>query len=128
MQVLSDLVCVLTVPPDLPIRKLFSQPGLKPRDIVSIRRLTDHPRQRHSFLIQFVSPGVAQTFLQKTNGMLFNPQRPYETAFVVYLEGVRIVAPGASLVAPVGHFEIPSCPRCLEKLDANATGLINLPG
>jgi len=98
-----------------------------------LRMIRDTAPNRSIALIKFRNAEGAFEFAEAYNGKAFNSMNP-ETCHVVHITSVSIDADDSvslalsrlgSAGAPV--FELPTCPVCLERMDAAVTGLVTVP-
>ncbi|KAI0272470.1 BRCA1-associated protein [Gloeopeniophorella convolvens] len=101
--------------------------------IAHLRMIRDTAPNRSIALLKFRKAEDAFEFAEAYNGKAFNSMNP-ETCHVVHISSVSIDADDAvstaiarfgSSRAPV--FELPTCPVCLERMDAAVTGLVTVP-
>ncbi|KAG6330981.1 hypothetical protein ID866_8111 [Astraeus odoratus] len=98
-----------------------------------LRLVRDSMPNRSIAMIRFHRPEEANEFAEAYNGKPFNSMDP-ETCHVVRVLSVEIQTEDAvaatltSLGPPQpSTYELPTCPVCLERMDAAVTGLITVP-
>ncbi|KAF7294492.1 hypothetical protein MKEN_01441800 [Mycena kentingensis (nom. inval.)] len=97
--------------------------------ITHLRIIRDAIPNRSIVVIKFSDPARASEFVQVYNGKPFNSLEP-ETCHVVRVLSVTMEAddPALALLASTQSlYELPTCPVCLERMDAAVTGLITVP-
>ncbi|EIW79215.1 BRCA1-associated protein [Coniophora puteana RWD-64-598 SS2] len=101
--------------------------------LVYLRIIHDFAPNRAMAVMRFREPAHAADFIEAYNGKPFNSIAP-ETCHVVRVLSVEIdtediLSTAASrLGSTIPHtFELPTCPVCLERMDAAVTGLISVP-
>ncbi|KAI6104011.1 hypothetical protein EDD16DRAFT_456363 [Pisolithus croceorrhizus] len=98
-----------------------------------LRLIRDSMPNRSMAIIKFRRPEEAAEFAEVYNGKSFNSMDP-ETCHVVHVSSVEIETEDAvqSMLGRLGSpqsstYELPTCPVCLERMDAAVTGLITVP-
>nr|GAT42956.1 predicted protein [Mycena chlorophos] len=97
--------------------------------ITHLRIIRDTIPNRSMVVIKFSDPTRASEFIEAYNGNPFNSLEP-ETCHVVRVLSVTMEAddPALALFASTQSlYELPTCPVCLERMDAAVTGLITVP-
>ncbi|KAG6891265.1 hypothetical protein C0995_008517 [Termitomyces sp. Mi166 len=98
-----------------------------------LRLIRDCVPNRSIAVIKFFNPADAAEFVEAYNGKPFNSMDP-ETCNVVHV--LSVVVDTKDSVSPAIHkigspqssmYELPTCPVCLERMDAAITGLITVP-
>ncbi|KAI5989339.1 hypothetical protein EDD15DRAFT_1318404 [Pisolithus albus] len=98
-----------------------------------LRLIRDSMPNRSIAIIKFRRPEEATEFAEVYNGKSFNSMDP-ETCHVVHVSSVEIETEDAvqNMLGRLGSpqsstYELPTCPVCLERMDAAVTGLITVP-
>ncbi|KAI6044246.1 hypothetical protein EDC04DRAFT_2940482 [Pisolithus marmoratus] len=98
-----------------------------------LRLIRDSMPNRSIAVIKFRRPEEATEFAEVYSGKSFNSMDP-ETCHVVHILSVEIETEDAvqNLLGRLGSpqsstYELPTCPVCLERMDAAVTGLITVP-
>lgn len=98
-----------------------------------LRLIRDSMPNRSIAIIKFRRPEEATEFAEVYNGKSFNSMDP-ETCHVVRVSSVEIETEDAvqNMLGRLGSpqsstYELPTCPVCLERMDAAVTGLITVP-
>jgi BRCA1-associated protein len=140
-------VCVLALPPDMGFSEFCAFLGAyfaRVRDVRLVRR--DTATSSCLVLLTFDSPAAADGFYTAFNGQPFCLLEPELTCQLVFVKGVDLSneaagssgAPAKAAAAaaaeagkppplprpPAGATELPSCPVCLERLDAHVSGVV----
>lgn len=128
-------VCVLAVPGDMGAgefcRFLSSYMPL----MVSMRMVRREQVAKGTCLaaIDFKDAATAKDFVRHYNGRPFNEIEPEIICRAVFTTAVEIHQPdddasapsaGTPIKAPPGHVELPTCPVCLDRLDADVSGVV----
>ncbi|KAI0350672.1 hypothetical protein OH77DRAFT_1051953 [Trametes cingulata] len=102
--------------------------------IAHLRMIRDSAPNRSIVVMKFRDPANATEFIEAYNGKQFNSMEP-ETCHVVRVLSIAIDVDdtisenisriGSALVS--GAYELPTCPVCLERMDAAVTGLVTVP-
>ncbi|RKP10708.1 hypothetical protein THASP1DRAFT_9531, partial [Thamnocephalis sphaerospora] len=142
----GTLVAVLAVPSHLTPADFLAFLGAAVEDLTHVRLLRDVSPHRYIALLKFANASYAEQFVSEFNGKPFSLLEP-EVCSAVRVRSVQLVA-GAevedqersdavlSLDAIVSHQEsavldslgeeLPTCPVCLERMDARVTGLVTV--
>ncbi|KAF8141682.1 hypothetical protein EV363DRAFT_1413029 [Boletus edulis] len=96
-----------------------------------LRLVRDSVPNRSMALIRFRRPEEATEFVEAYNGKPFNSMDP-ETCHVVRVLSVEVDDSVSAAISRLGSpqsstYELPTCPVCLERMDAAVTGLITVP-
>ncbi|KAG6813815.1 hypothetical protein H0H92_006759 [Tricholoma furcatifolium] len=98
-----------------------------------LRLIRDSVPNRSIAVIKFFNPADAAEFAEAYNGKPFNAMDP-ETCNVVHVTSVAIDTEDSvsEAISKIGStqspmYELPTCPVCLERMDAAITGLITVP-
>ncbi|KAH7907261.1 hypothetical protein BJ138DRAFT_1014815 [Hygrophoropsis aurantiaca] len=98
-----------------------------------LRLIRDSTPNRSMAIIKFRQPEEANEFIEAYNGKPFNSMDP-ETCHVVRVLSVEIDTDDSvsTAISRLGSpqssmYELPTCPVCLERMDAAVTGLITVP-
>ncbi|KAJ7050511.1 hypothetical protein C8F01DRAFT_1067762 [Mycena amicta] len=97
--------------------------------ITHLRIIRDSDPNRSIVVIKFSHPDRASEFIEAYNGKPFNSLEP-ETCHVVRVLSVTMDADDPALsrfASTQSLYELPTCPVCLERMDAAVTGLITVP-
>ncbi|KAI0644176.1 zf-UBP-domain-containing protein [Trametes meyenii] len=102
--------------------------------IAHLRIIRDSTPNRSIVVMKFRDPDSAAEFIEAYNGRQFNSMEP-ETCHVVRVLSIAIdaddhVSENISRLGSVrvsGAYELPTCPVCLERMDAAVTGLVTVP-
>ncbi|OSD02974.1 zf-UBP-domain-containing protein [Trametes coccinea BRFM310] len=102
--------------------------------IAHLRMIRDSAPNRSIVVMKFRDPANAAEFAEEYNGKQFNSMEP-ETCHVVRVLSIAIdvddpISESISRIASVrvsGAYELPTCPVCLERMDAAVTGLVTVP-
>ncbi|KAI1793583.1 zf-UBP-domain-containing protein [Ganoderma leucocontextum] len=102
--------------------------------IAHLRMIRDSAPNRSIVVMKFRESSDAVEFIEEYNGKQFNSMEP-ETCHVVRVLSVAIevedhVSQSISRLSSLrvsGTYELPTCPVCLERMDAAATGLVTVP-
>ncbi|KAH9888935.1 zf-UBP-domain-containing protein [Cubamyces lactineus] len=102
--------------------------------IAHLRMIRDSAPNRSIVVVKFRDPAHAAEFAEEYNGKQFNSMEP-ETCHVVRVLSIAIdvddpISENISRIASVrvsGAYELPTCPVCLERMDAAVTGLVTVP-
>jgi hypothetical protein len=90
----------------------------------AVRVINTHRRQS-SLLIDFINEDVAASFFESANGNTFDAHNQQaEICRAMYCSRVTFQAADSAPPVLEGHAELPSCPRCVERLDTSASGLV----
>ncbi|KAG6865706.1 hypothetical protein C0991_012522 [Blastosporella zonata] len=100
---------------------------------LTVTRYSDSVPNRSIAVIKFFNPADAAEFVEAYNGKPFNSMDP-ETCNVVHVVSVVIDTEDSvsqSILrfgsSQSSMYELPTCPVCLERMDAAITGLITVP-
>ncbi|KAK9473969.1 BRCA1-associated protein 2-domain-containing protein [Dipodascopsis tothii] len=146
----SKVLAILAVPSYMTVSDLLGFVGKLGRDTVShLRMLRSTAANRYMVLLKFRETRDADAFYRDYNGKEFNSMDP-ETCHVVYVSSVRVHRSSSGFEFPhvlhdfppdepaVGSSlkpappptkalrELPTCPVCLERMDASVTGLLTI--
>ncbi|KAG9223726.1 hypothetical protein CCMSSC00406_0004933 [Pleurotus cornucopiae] len=95
--------------------------------IAQLRIIRDSMPNRSISLLNFRNPDYAADFIEAYNGKPFTSMEP-ETCNVVRVLSVNIAKDETRFASTLGQsYELPTCPVCLERMDAAVTGLITVP-
>ncbi|KAI0766571.1 zf-UBP-domain-containing protein [Trametes elegans] len=102
--------------------------------ISHLRMIRDSAPNRSIVVLKFRDPVNAAEFIEEYNGRQFNSMEP-ETCHVVRVLSIAIdaddpISENISRIGSVrvpGAYELPTCPVCLERMDAAVTGLVTVP-
>ncbi|KAI0666757.1 zf-UBP-domain-containing protein [Trametes maxima] len=102
--------------------------------IAHLRMIRDSMPNRSIVVMKFRDPDSAAEFIEAYNGRQFNSMEP-ETCHVVRVLSIAIdaddhISENISRLGSVrvsGAYELPTCPVCLERMDAAVTGLVTVP-
>ncbi|KAI9066959.1 zf-UBP-domain-containing protein [Trametes sanguinea] len=102
--------------------------------IAHLRMIRDSAPNRSIVVMKFRDPANAAEFAEEYNGKQFNSMEP-ETCHVVRVLSIAIdvddpISENISRIASAhvsGAYELPTCPVCLERMDAAVTGLVTVP-
>ncbi|KAI8974554.1 zf-UBP-domain-containing protein [Trametes punicea] len=102
--------------------------------IAHLRIIRDSAPNRSIAVMKFRDPASAVEFAEEYNGKQFNSMEP-ETCHVVRVLSISIdvddaISENISRIASArvsGAYELPTCPVCLERMDAAVTGLVTVP-
>ncbi|KAH9852054.1 zf-UBP-domain-containing protein [Lenzites betulinus] len=102
--------------------------------IAHLRMIRDSAPNRSIVVMKFRDPAHAAEFSEAYNGKQFNSMEP-ETCHVVRVLSIAIdvddpISESISRIGPTpvsGAYELPTCPVCLERMDAAVTGLVTVP-
>ncbi|EAU90587.2 BRCA1-associated protein [Coprinopsis cinerea okayama7 len=127
------MLAVLAVPSWMTPSDFLTFVGPVAEDLAHLRIIRDYAPNRSIALLKFVSAAIASEFAAEYNGKPFNSMEP-EICHVVHVLSVvvdvedpvlqAIPSPSASQSSV---YELPTCPVCLERMDAAVTGLITVP-
>lgn len=76
-------------------------------------------------IIKFADQNAADEFYTIFNGTKYNSLEP-EVCHILYVAHVEYFSPNTSFFPPAGQIELPTCPVCLERLDASASGILTI--
>ncbi|KAM5530149.1 hypothetical protein V8D89_016184 [Ganoderma adspersum] len=102
--------------------------------IAHLRMIRDSAPNRSIVVMKFRELSDTLEFIEEYNGKQFNSME-HETCHVVRVLSVAIeaedhVSQGISRLSSLrvpGSYELPTCPVCLERMDAAVTGLVTVP-
>ncbi|KAI0372743.1 zf-UBP-domain-containing protein [Pilatotrama ljubarskyi] len=102
--------------------------------IAHLRMIRDSAPNRSIVVMKFRDPANAAEFVEAYNGKQFNSMEP-ETCHVVRVLSIAIdvddpISENISRIGSTrvsGAYELPTCPVCLERMDAAVTGLVTVP-
>ncbi|KAI0820359.1 zf-UBP-domain-containing protein [Trametes gibbosa] len=102
--------------------------------IAHLRMIRDSAPNRSIVVMKFRDPANAAEFSEAYNGKQFNSMEP-EACHVVRVLSIAIdvddpISESISRIGPgpvSGAYELPTCPVCLERMDAAVTGLVTVP-
>ncbi|KAF4570022.1 hypothetical protein EYR40_009007 [Pleurotus pulmonarius] len=95
--------------------------------IEHLRIIRDSMPNRSIAILNFRNPDHAADFIEAYNGKPFTSMEP-ETCNVVRVLSVNIAKDETRFASTHGQsYELPTCPVCLERMDAAVTGLITVP-
>lgn len=131
-------VLILAIPSDTRPDALLRFIGYSP-DLLLARIIIDSSvRGRYACVLQFENENGAESFCSRSEGRLFHPSRP-ERCHTLQLGSIQFATPVTSIIEPLFNeteyycplkfrpqkslVQIPSCPACLERIDASATGV-----
>eukprot|EP00012_Vannella_robusta_P011698 CAMPEP_0206197032 /NCGR_PEP_ID=MMETSP0166-20121206/8793_1 /ASSEMBLY_ACC=CAM_ASM_000260 /TAXON_ID=95228 /ORGANISM="Vannella robusta, Strain DIVA3 518/3/11/1/6" /LENGTH=476 /DNA_ID=CAMNT_0053614603 /DNA_START=90 /DNA_END=1520 /DNA_ORIENTATION=+ len=119
----SDLVCVLSIPRWMSPSE-FCVWMKKFEGVERMRAIKPANPSFYMAVIKFRSQHHADHFYMSCNSQPFNSVEP-ERCYAVFVQDVRFIEPqDGALFDPGDLKELPSCPVCLERLDAEESGLI----
>lgn len=109
----------------------FAGPAME--TVAHLRIIRASVPNRSIALVKFTNPADAADFVEVYNGKPFNSMQP-EICHVVHVLSVQ-VEPDDTLSQAISRMnstfgpaqELPTCPVCLERMDAAVTGLITVP-
>ncbi|KAJ3571914.1 hypothetical protein NP233_g3431 [Leucocoprinus birnbaumii] len=124
---------VLAVPSWMTPSDFLTFIGPAMESVTHLRIIRDSAPNRSIALVRFTNPADAADFVEVYNGKPFNSMEP-EICHVVHVLSVQ-VEPDDSLSQAISRMssafgpaqELPTCPVCLERMDAAVTGLITVP-
>ncbi|OQR98728.1 hypothetical protein THRCLA_21879 [Thraustotheca clavata] len=131
------LVGFVSLPPHIGPLELLEFSAAFRSDIILLRLLRDARHPSRLALVQFTSALKAAQFYEAFNGTLFNSLEP-DRCSLVFVEKIEFVPslPASAIASVNGHrvvtgmlppdglVEIPTCPVCLDRLDASASGIL----
>ncbi|TFK18981.1 zf-UBP-domain-containing protein [Coprinopsis marcescibilis] len=125
------LLAVLAVPSYMTPSDFLAFVSPVADDLAHLRIIRDFAPNRSIAILKFLSPAVASEFSSEYNGKLFNSMEP-EICHVVHVLSVVIdvedpISQAVLHTNPANSQELPTCPVCLERMDAAVTGLITVP-
>ncbi|KAG8967404.1 hypothetical protein FRC03_010020 [Tulasnella sp. 419] len=133
-------LAVLAVPPSMTPADFLTFVGPAEEGIAHLRIIRDVAPNRSIVLMKFREASFAEDFAQAYSGRSFNPMDP-EICHVVRVVAIDIDTESLSAGSwglafsqkppqPVNGgaiYELPTCPVCLERMDAAVTGLVTVP-
>ncbi|KAI9098767.1 zf-UBP-domain-containing protein [Phlyctochytrium arcticum] len=138
----GTILCVLAVPSYMTAQDFLNFVGSSQDDMSHLRIVKDSLPNRFMVLIKFREEQGGARFYHRFNGREFSSMEP-EICHVVYIKSIEFksqaIPPYAfpplpddpsslspSHVAPHQLLELPTCPVCLERMDAAVTGLLTI--
>lgn len=115
---------MISFPEELSLHEFFFANSLDGNKVSIVHRIINNATKQHTILIRFHSEDDATLFVDRCNGTLFWDKRSSNACLVVYVSSVRFVLSSEKIDAQDHHSEIPLCPRCLERIDTSASGII----
>ncbi|BGP17838.1 hypothetical protein JCM10213v2_005880 [Rhodosporidiobolus nylandii] len=120
----------------------FIAPALE--SVEQVRMLRDATPNRSLVLIRFKSAASASEFKRVYNGRPYHDSKDSEICHLVHLSSIKLKStstppftfpytpadlssPSSSSASGATEVELPSCPVCLETLDARVSGLVQIP-
>ncbi|KIJ55405.1 hypothetical protein M422DRAFT_151159 [Sphaerobolus stellatus SS14] len=127
-------LAVLAVPSHMTASDFLSFVEPAVDTVAHLRMIRDTSPSRSIVIIKFRNAEDARYFLQEYNGRPFNAMQP-EICHVVNVVSIEIEANDATSLAisrlgtttQSNLHELPTCPVCLERMDASITGLVTVP-
>jgi BRCA1-associated protein len=124
------IVCILAIPNDISLHALCQSCGLAnvATSILSAHRVIVPQTNQNALVIKFADETQAQQFYQACHGVVYD-QATQERCIALFCSSVHFVPPSPELPSPdlsppAGHYVLPTCPCCLERLDASVCGVI----
>ncbi|KAH3744148.1 BRCA1-associated protein [Pelomyxa schiedti] len=123
----STLLCVLAVPSYLTTSDFARFISGFHRSIHYMKLLRDASPNKYMVLLKFDDQQSTDDFYFAYNGRRFSSLE-LETCHVLYVAKVEFISPSTAqpLFPPPGLTELPTCPVCLERMDADSTGLLTI--
>ncbi|RKO89033.1 BRCA1-associated protein 2-domain-containing protein [Blyttiomyces helicus] len=145
----GTVLCVLAVPTYMSAQDFLNFVAPVRRTIAHLRIVRDSIPNRYMVLVKCRTRAGADAFYEQFNGRGFSSLEP-EIAHVVYLKSVDSATPAirspsatSPATAPEPHpdrphhlsptiqlspplLELPTCPVCLDRMDASVTGLLTI--
>ncbi|KAH6915849.1 BRCA1-associated protein [Coprinopsis sp. MPI-PUGE-AT-0042] len=127
------MLAVLAVPSWMTPSDFLTFVGPVSDDLAHLRIVRDYAPNRSIAILKFSSVAVASDFIAEYNGKPFNSMEPEICHIVHVLSVVVDVEDAVSQSMPISGsphgviHELPTCPVCLERMDAAVTGLITVP-
>jgi len=119
----SNLVCVLSVPAWMPPSE-FCQWIRKYEGLQQLRFVRPSTPSHYMSVLQFASQHHADHFYMASNAQPYNTIEP-ERCYAVFVREVNFIEPANGVLFDNQTLkELPSCPVCLEKLDAEESGVV----
>ncbi|KAF8582718.1 zf-UBP-domain-containing protein [Ramaria rubella] len=129
----ATILAVLAVPSHMTPSDFLTFVAPAAESMAHLRMIRDSSPNRSVVVIKFRTTEEAKDFSQEYNGRPFNAMEP-EICHVVNILSVEIEANDATslaisrLTTAQGNtYELPTCPVCLERMDAAVTGLVTVP-
>ncbi|TDL23678.1 BRCA1-associated protein [Rickenella mellea] len=129
----STIVAVLAVPPWMNPSDFLAFVAPAADGMAHLRLIRDTSPNRNMAMIQFREASAASEFIEEFNGRPFNSVEP-EICNIVRVKSVRVetddpvtVPLSRSYAIPNVVYELPTCPVCLDRMDATVTGLVTVP-
>ncbi|KAF8495583.1 hypothetical protein JB92DRAFT_2992620 [Gautieria morchelliformis] len=126
-------LAVLAVPSHMTPSDFLTFVAPAAESMAHLRMIRDSSPNRSVVVIKFHTIEEARDFAQEYNGRPFNAMEP-EICHVVSVLSVEIEANDATSLAisrlataQGSMYELPTCPVCLERMDAAVTGLVTVP-
>ncbi|TCD71864.1 hypothetical protein EIP91_003207 [Steccherinum ochraceum] len=126
------LLAVLAVPPWMTPSDFLAFVAPAAEGMAHLRMIRDSVPNRSMVVIAFRDQAEASEFAEVYNGKQFNSMEP-EICHVVRVLSVEVDKQDtvgqtiSQLGLPYGTYELPTCPVCLERMDAAVTGLVTVP-
>eukprot|EP01122_Echinamoeba_exundans_P013362 TRINITY_DN5827_c0_g1_i2.p1 TRINITY_DN5827_c0_g1~~TRINITY_DN5827_c0_g1_i2.p1 ORF type:complete len:509 (+),score=108.60 TRINITY_DN5827_c0_g1_i2:48-1574(+) len=122
----TRLVIVLAVPSWMSLGDLYAFYGAFTAGIEQIRVLSDSSPNRYMTVIKFRQQKQADDFYLHYNGKPFSALGA-EVCYVGFIKKVQFLQPQTAQIFPSeGQAELPTCPVCLERLDASESGVLTI--
>lgn len=121
-EIRSCVVCVLGVPGHLTAADVIRFCGGFDGAMQQLHIIRDGSPCSFSVLITFRLQEDADAFFSACNGRTFSSLEP-ETARLAFVGSIELLADSGEALAYANTTELPSCPVCLERMDASASGL-----
>ncbi|KAK9808671.1 hypothetical protein WJX72_001734 [[Myrmecia] bisecta] len=123
----GERLCVLSLPLDMGVADFCAFVGgylPKVREMRLVRR--EGGRTTCLVLVRFDSLATADDFFRDFNARPFSSLEPDVVCRLVYVKDIQITSTeeGESPKPPAGQTELPTCPVCLERLDAHISGVV----
>ncbi|KLO19289.1 zf-UBP-domain-containing protein [Schizopora paradoxa] len=131
----SNIVAVLAVPAWMTPSDFLAFVAPAADTMKHLRLVRDVSPNRTMVIIQFKQHHDAVVFIEEFNGHPFNSIEP-EICNVVRVSSVKVeeddpitltVTRTANSSHASGSYELPTCPVCLDRMDATVTGLVTVP-
>ncbi|KAI9011333.1 BRCA1-associated protein 2-domain-containing protein [Gaertneriomyces semiglobifer] len=124
------ILCVLAVPSYMTPQDFLSFVGSTKDNMSHLRMLRDSLPNRYMVLVKFRDQGSTDAFYRDFNGREFSALAS-EVCHVVYIKSVEFKSqaiPPSPVRSPTSNqfLELPTCPVCLDRMDASATGLLTI--
>ncbi|KAF8517974.1 BRCA1-associated protein 2-domain-containing protein [Hysterangium stoloniferum] len=129
----GTILAVLAVPSHMTPSDFLTFVAPAAESMAHLRMIRDSLPNRSMVVIKFRTTEDARDFAAEYNGKEFNAMEP-EICHVVNVLSVEIEANDATslaisrlAIAQSSMHELPTCPVCLERMDASVTGLVTVP-